>query len=339
MKDDRWHYAALREFLLSDERAGSHMSRGMGSRREADRGSFDGDSGGPDAPDRSIPDIVRQAHRPPSVPLGDHRVSRTPQPGSFCVVAAPDAELRRLFFVLEFLGFPMTMKGALVSIELEMATDRDVIVHPHESGLGYAAMVELWNVFSVVETQVMRVISQVENDVLEAILGCLVGQKSERLSFGPALTDASDSRSAFQLRETADSGRLARISLEDAACADFPEPMRFEPAVAVFRNRYGEAREPLPWVKVSDCLAVMVDGIRTRYPFIVQAGGSEVEFRPETRDGWLEVLVSGPPAVSIKPKEALQPVVTCSSGSPCSIREESLGSISFYCLLEGGHDS
>lgn len=172
-----------------------------------------------------VPNIVKEAHRPRGRPLA----TPTGDPlsaGDLCVACSSDGSLRRLVLLLDSPDEAGGVTVAMVSSELEMASDRDAILSTKQSTLGYPFMVEAWNQFPLGENQCCYRLGRIEFDLVRAIrrLGG-VRKFSDRavIEVGPPLADPDDPRAEFQLREAAAARRLAEFG-EEAFC--------FEPALA-----------------------------------------------------------------------------------------------------------
>ncbi|MEW6047991.1 MAG: hypothetical protein AB1609_16200 [Bacillota bacterium] len=167
------------------------------------------------------PDIVKEAHRPRGRALATP-IAGPPSAGDLCVACSADGSLRRLVLLVDSPDEAGVVTAAMVSSELEMASDRDAILSSRQSTLGYPLMVEAWNQFPIGYNQCCYRLGRIEFELVRAIRrlgGVRRPRRRALLAVGPRLADPDDPRAEFQLQEAAFARRLAAF-LEEALYLD-----------------------------------------------------------------------------------------------------------------------
>lgn len=166
----------------------------------------------------SLPEVIQKAYRPQrSLP---NEVAPLPSPGQIWRVASDAVGPRRLTLLLEVDVTTGLLTVALLSPQIEMASDRDAILSREESPLGYPVMVETWNQFPVLPIQLVRCFGSIRMELVTAIkrLG-LLGVAGQGLELGTPLAGEDDPRADFQIEEAEVAGDLSRLAFEKAVSA------------------------------------------------------------------------------------------------------------------------
>lgn len=149
------------------------------------------------------PDILRHVHSTRSLTYQDLATATRVSEGDIWLARSSEGN-RRLILVLDEPKQGI-FTAALISPELDMATDRDLIFAGEQSPLGYPIMVEAWNSFPLLTEQCLRYLGKLDRKITAAIR-LLSGTDAQKrlcdLQTGSPMTDTEDPRVDFQLEET-----------------------------------------------------------------------------------------------------------------------------------------
>ncbi|MEW6227820.1 MAG: hypothetical protein AB1700_06940 [Bacillota bacterium] len=278
----------------------------------------------------TVPRVVQEAHRPrrcsPDGMVSDE-VAPAYSPGEIWRISTIPRRLRRLALLLDLDVTTGLFTAALLSPEVEMASDRDVVLPEAQSPLGYPVLVEAWNQFPVLQVQFVRRFGAIGAELLTAIqrLG-LMGEVSQTLTVGSPLCGADDPRADFQLREARAAKELSRLALEEAPCAEeaAPGPVSSGNAVVSYLDEgAGELRQLLlPEVRGNEAhgesILLLQKYIDVHRKSVINAYISGVSIRAQsTEEGMMHLYALGQhppshPPLAVFGKEDDKPLVSFS---------------------------